>query len=146
MILLVFICSLDFWLDWLIFVYSSSTVPLCTPSSRDVPRSKIGWTGMDRTTFPFKTGLVLSHFSPVSPYFWTVFQTIQNPFKGLIMPFFTYFLLFSDCFACQTRSKKHPKAKLYHFWQRFNHFLSKPGQRHSTTLFFLSRGRFFPAK
>ena len=39
----------------------------------------------------------------------------SKPFKGLVMPFFTVFFLFSACFAFQTRSKTHAKAKLHQF-------------------------------
>ena len=67
----------------------------------------------------------------------------SKPVQGFSHAGFHRFFLFSACLACQTRSKNHLKAKLQHFWQRFNRFLSKPVQRRSTALFFSVKGSVF---
>ena len=67
----------------------------------------------------------------------------SKPVQGFSHAIFHPFFLFSACFACQTRSKTHAKAKLHPFWQKFSRFLSKPVQRRSTTLFFSVKGSAF---
>ena len=57
--------------------------------------------------------------------------------------FYPSFYCFQPVLPFKRVQKNHPKAKLHHFWQRFNRSLSKPIQGRSTTLFFLSRDRFF---
>ena len=67
-------------------------------------------------------------------------KPVQGFSHAFLHPFFPIFSLF-----CLSRPfKNHLKAKLHHFWQKFNRSLSKPIQRYCTTLGFLSRGRFFP--
>ena len=62
------------------------------------------------------------------------------------MPFFTFFFLFSACFACQTRSKNRPKVKLRHFERDLTVLWQNPFNAILWLCFSLSRGRFFPVK
>ena len=56
--------------------------------------------------------------------------------------FHSFFPVFS-LLCLSNPFKKSCEGKLHHFWQRFNRFLSKPVQRHSTTLFFSVKGSVF---
>ena len=102
--------------------------------TRNVPWLKIGWTRMDKITFPFKTGPVLSWFFLSIPIL-NGLPYRSKPVQGFSHSIFHRFFPCLQPILPVTPVQNRPKAKLHYFFQIFNNFLSKPMQRCSTTLF-----------
>ena len=129
-----------------VFLSGAATESRCgLPSGapgRDVPRSKKSWTEMDRATFPFKTGPVLSCFFCLSI---PILNGLSNRSKRVWS--FGYPIFPVSSLSClSTRLKNYMKTKLYHFLTEINRFLPKTDQRYSAILFFSVKWSFLPVK
>ena len=112
--------------------------------TRHVPGSKIGWTGTDRTAFPFKTRPVLRHLFPVNPCFKRSVRPFKTRSRVYVMPFFTpFFPGFQPVLPVKPVQHIMQRINYIIFDREFNRSLSRPVQRRSTSVFFSVKGLIF---
>ena len=103
---------------------------------------KLAERGQTRQRFHSKQGLSYPGFFLSIPVLNGVSDR-WKPVKGFSHTVFHRFSPVFSLFGLSNPFKNHLKAKLHHFWRRFNSFLSKPIQRHSTPLVFSIKGYVF---